>query len=101
MPRNRPKMSRDARKTLRENTRLDREKDTIYWLVFEPKPGISVPTKEEFDLWSDPWRVRLLGNPKRQPEIIEAAIREFESKHNVKSWTEIAIRHYSDELYYP
>jgi hypothetical protein len=79
----------------------DREKDTIFWLVFEPRPEFAPPTNEERNLSTDPWRVRLWQNPKNNPEVIEAAIREFERNRGIKSWQEVAVRHYVDSFYFP
>lgn len=79
---------------------LEREKDTIYWLVFIPKTDTRT-AEEKTNTWKDPWRIRLSGNPQRDPQLIERAIREFERKFNVHTWSEVAIRYEPDELYYP
>lgn len=78
----------------------DIEKDTIYWLVFVPRPDVAITANEQADIWKDPWRIRLSGNPKKCPEYIVEAIRVFEVKFDVKSWQEIAVRHYVDGLNY-
>lgn len=52
-------------------------------------------------LLDDPWCIRLPRNPKEDQQLIKEAIEEFEKKHNIKSWSEIAIRYHVNGLYYP
>jgi hypothetical protein len=97
----RRKIQREAAKKRAElRHAADRELDTIYWLVFEPRTDIPVPPNKE-SLWEDPWRIRLFVNPNGRPDVIEGAIVTFERNFNVKSWREIAVRHYVGELYWP
>jgi len=74
------------------------EKDTIYYLDFIPKDGR--PTGRT-TLLNDPWCVRLPRNPKGDSHLIEEAIRTFEKNHQIKSWSELAIRYAVNGLYYP
>jgi len=94
MPRRDP-WKEEAKRLAQER---EREKDTIYYLDFTPKDGS--PTGRT-TLLNDPWCVRLPGNPKNRPELIEGAIQAFEAKHEVESWTEVASRHEVNSLYYP
>lgn len=92
----RRKMQREIAKERAEARQTaEAEKDTIYFLVFEPRTDVPVPPKGE------DWSVRLLLNPHNHPEVIERAILIFEKKFNLKSWQEVAIRYQTDSLYYP
>ena len=84
----------EAAERRRERARIDREKDTFYWLKFEPLDK-TVPCDEV------EWRIILHRNPAGRPEDIEEAISAFEKKKGVESWREIAARHYVDHLWYP
>ena len=80
-------MSTEVKKKRAQSKAIaNREKDTIYWLVFEPRPEFAPPTNVQVDLWNDPWRIKILGNPNGDSEVIEAAIRLFEAKRGVNSW---------------
>jgi hypothetical protein len=81
--------------------RPKREDDIVYWVVFVPRSDVPVPPKGGENLWTDPWRVRLPGNPHGNPGLVEYAIAVFESKHNLKSWKEIAVSHHVEGLENP
>jgi len=92
-------MSRKINKKRRDDRwAAEMEKDTIYFLDFIPLSGIPY---QHTTLLDDPWCVRLFSNPEGKPEIIEMGIKVFEAKHNVKSWTEVAISYKVNSLYYP
>lgn len=96
------KVSTEVKKQRAQRARIaNREKDTIYWLVFEPKPEFAPPADVQVNLWKDPWRIKILGNPNGDSEVIDAAIRLFEAQRGIKSWREIAVRYYTDSLYFP
>lgn len=90
--RNRRKVSAKVTEKIAETiARKNREADTVYWLSFIPI-GKTAPPLGKFHLPSpdDPWRIMLPGNPQSNPNFIPRAIREFEKKHNVKHWRDIA-----------
>ena len=100
MVRNVRKMSAEAKKKLAENTSAaNREKDTVYWLVFVPSDALINPTNEQAEAWNAQFRVELLGNPKKNPQFIEKAILRFETERGVKSWKELAVSYRVEELY--
>lgn len=102
MLRNPGKSFRKVLKARRERRRvLQMERDTVYWLCFVPKSGPAPSAQEDFDPSASPWCIRLFGNPKRNPDFITLAVREFETKHNVKSWEELAIGHNVYRRYAP
>ena len=94
-----------TRKTLKERKKRERiayeESNTVYWLVFTPKPGIVVSRDEQSKLFGSPWRILLPGNPDNQPDFIQDAIRIFETNFNIKSWLEIARSCETEKLYNP
>jgi hypothetical protein len=92
-------MGRKISKKLREHlSTLEREKDTVYFLDFTPLSGIPY---QHSTLLDDIWCVNLFGNPEGKPEIIDAAIKTFEKKHNVKAWAEVAISYKLNSFYFP
>ncbi len=74
------------------------EKDTIYYLDFTPKNGR--PTGRS-TLLDDPWCVRLAKNPKGDEDMIAEAVRAFEQKHGVASWSDVASRYEVGSFWYP
>jgi hypothetical protein len=77
-------------KDVAERERIfDRQKDIVYWLVFEPKPGVTVG--EESKLF---WRVHMRGNPESDPRWIADAIAAFQENLDLRKWDEAAARYY-------
>lgn len=102
MVRNVRKMSAKVKEELAQRARiLDREKDTIYWLVFLPIEGMVTTSAEQADLWNSQWRVNLPGNPEKNPEFIDRAIVSFKANRGIKSWREVATDYRVDALYNP
>ena len=98
MRRKRRKVSTKVRQQRAQHERiLDRERDTIYTLIFVPKDDVVVSTDEQAKLW----RIQLSGNPNRHPDFLKSAIRVFESNLQVQSWNEVAVRYYVKEHYFP
>ena len=74
------------------------EKDTIYYLDFVPLDG---KPKTHSTALDDLWCVRLWGDHKRNPQIIEDAVRIFEQNHKVDSWRQVACTYKVNGLWYP
>lgn len=92
-------MSRKVSKEARERMwAAEREKDMIYFLDFIPLSGVPYQHSTRLD---DPWCVVTISNPEGKPEIVEQAIKTFEAKHNVKSWTEVAISYKVNGFHFP
>ena len=102
MGRNVRKMPAQVKEKLAEDKRaLNREKDTVYWLVFKPKTGILTRSQEQADLWNAQWRIELPGNPKDNPEMVLRAISRWETDRGIKSWEEVAVSYHTDSTYFP
>ena len=100
MRRNSRKMPAKVKEQLAEDRRAaNREKDTVYWLVFLPIHGIVTPSNEEAQRFVARFAIQLLGNPKNNPEFIEKAIGQFEAERGVKSWKELAVSYRIEALY--
>jgi len=67
-----------------------------YWLVFEPKPGIVTKPEAEVGTLDRRYRIRLQGDPLNNPQLIQDAIKGFESYHDVKSWKELAFAYHTE-----
>jgi hypothetical protein len=76
---------------------FDRQKNTVYWLVFEPKPGITVAGEAKASFW----RIHLQGNPDGVPQFLANAISAFEENLEIKAWSEVAVRYYVEADYAP
>jgi hypothetical protein len=75
---------------------FDRQKDIVYWLVFEPRPGVTVA--EEARVF---WRVHIRGNPDSDPRCIDDAISAFQENLDLRKWDEAAVRYYVESDYAP
>ena len=90
MARSSRKLTATRKKAIAEQrARVNREADTIYWLQFYPKDGVTVSPEDLETLW----RVLLRSNPANVPEDIEEAEKSFEFGLKVSSWKDIAESH--------
>ena len=74
-----------------DKAKLDREYDTIYWLEFVPRHGKQIAimtTRHPTD--DDLWRILIGANPERRPDLLERAIKTFEDRHQVSTWSQMA-----------
>jgi len=76
--------------------KFDRQKDTVYWLVFEPRPGVTVADEAR-----GLWRVHMRGNPDSDPRCIDDAIAAFQENLDLRKWDEAAARYYVESDYAP
>jgi hypothetical protein len=67
-----------------------------YWLVFEPKPGIVTKPEAEAGTLDRRYRIKLPGDPRDNPQLIQDAIKGFESYHQVKNWKELAFAYHTE-----
>ena len=92
-------MNRKITEQLRqERLAAERDNDTIHYLHFTPTDGREIVHDTSF---SDPWCMRMVGNPKGNPQILPNGILAFEAQHNVKSWREVAVKYDVREFHYP
>lgn len=75
---------------------FDRQKDTVYFLVFEPKPGVTVGVEVKAM-----WHIRLPGNPEGAPHFLANAIAAFEENLELKAWSDVAARYFVEADYAP
>ena len=75
---------------------FDRQKDIVYWLVFEPRDGVTVVDKARVF-----WRVHIRGNPDSDPRCIDDAIAAFQENLEIRSWLDVAARYAVEADYAP
>ena len=106
MVRNVRKMSAQVKQERAKRTGIaNRELGTQYWLCFLPLTGFAIQgslpgSQEEVDDWHARFNILLPGNPEKNPEFVDSAIKTFEANHGVKSWLEVAASHEIKKRYF-
>jgi hypothetical protein len=84
MPKNRYQEAKDRRRVRAE---IEREKDMIYYVLFQRKSWSQEDPEHEryFD------KVPCFGgDPEKKPDVLQRAIEHFQTNHHVSDWRDIA-----------